>query len=801
MRTRTSLYRQMIPGTRAIIEALPLRRVRRHNKDAFPVQGEIVHVLEHPEAPFVPATVIRVLKKIAQQEQQYELLLDCCNTIFRPKSKLIRLPQQHRYVTTVARVYDLVLNKLGTRLNFRVPPEEDILRTFVTDQLQIRPDEHKDSSTTSSSNSAQSTTGDRQVRQPIVLHREAHLHKFLQIVSFDQYLPGIGVKNDHLTIQVRHARWQRPLRHRTLGFFILQGYYNGSTVALCVFDPKTSTYSRLLVDRYEVTRRSTLEPPLTALNTTQLFNELAKEIKIIPYAQSRRRKPGKPRVWLALQESFNRWQTEQQLQTTKLADRQRAANEVATVWRQAAEARRLLCQRARVRRSWVKVEKIRRAKEKATALNTAVFQEWHQMRLADRECAHIRPYLTIPYAQLMELQETFRHFDKDGNNTISAAEFQDMIYEVKGEVLDKKGVKAALKEVDRDGNGVIDFNEFVWWYVNPRSQYPTKGGLMGFFLKLQLDIKKFSRTWQRNRLADEAKAKQRRAERDKKLKAVLEARRIALALRKRTLRVNKEAKATILAEQKSLKARRLDARARAIAAVQRAKELAALKTPAQREAYRLAHLTDAERQVEEERKAIERARISKKLEAEAKIENERQAKRLLEEQEAQEREKEAAAARRLQEQVEEARRKAAEIRAREEEKKAEEERVAKEKAEREELKAKALEAKKAKEAKEAEEMEALRLAQRERALANMTEEEREAEAKEEKERQLMRLAEQKMAKQMEAQKAMQKKLERADRARRRAEKEKKRAAKKKRKQIGKDSRKRNILAKRSSAKR
>ena len=99
---------------------------------------------------------------------------------------------------------------------------------------------------------------------------------------------------------------------------------------------------------------------------------------------------------------------------------------------------------------------------------------------------------------------------------------------------------------------------------------------------------------------------------------------------------------------------------------------------------------------------------------------------------------------------------------------------------------------------------AQRLEELKQAQAGMTDEELAVSEKREKERQLERLANERMAKQLEAQKVMQKKLERADRERRRKAKAAKKAAKaaklKQKKLIGKEKRKREILAKRSLAK-
>ncbi|MDF1662328.1 MAG: EF-hand domain-containing protein [Planctomycetota bacterium] len=62
-----------------------------------------------------------------------------------------------------------------------------------------------------------------------------------------------------------------------------------------------------------------------------------------------------------------------------------------------------------------------------------------------------------------ELLETFKHFDRDGNGSIDAQEFKELLYAL-GAVVTDEEVATGLDVLDADKNGRIDFEEFcVWW--------------------------------------------------------------------------------------------------------------------------------------------------------------------------------------------------------------------------------------------------------------------------------------------------------------------------------------------------
>ena len=63
-----------------------------------------------------------------------------------------------------------------------------------------------------------------------------------------------------------------------------------------------------------------------------------------------------------------------------------------------------------------------------------------------------------------ELREAFKVFDKDGNGYISAAELRHVMTSL-GEKLTDAEVDAMMKEADADGDGQVDYEEFVKYVI------------------------------------------------------------------------------------------------------------------------------------------------------------------------------------------------------------------------------------------------------------------------------------------------------------------------------------------------
>ena len=80
---------------------------------------------------------------------------------------------------------------------------------------------------------------------------------------------------------------------------------------------------------------------------------------------------------------------------------------------------------------------------------------------------------SLPEDRLMELRETFSMFDKDRNGSISTEELSqvrlhfskkislDQVLKAMGQQPTKMEVKDMIGEADTDGNGAIEFPEFL----------------------------------------------------------------------------------------------------------------------------------------------------------------------------------------------------------------------------------------------------------------------------------------------------------------------------------------------------
>ena len=59
------------------------------------------------------------------------------------------------------------------------------------------------------------------------------------------------------------------------------------------------------------------------------------------------------------------------------------------------------------------------------------------------------------------IADAFRRFDKDGSGTIDASELGDALATVLGRRPKREVVRQLLKDADADGNGTLDFDEWM----------------------------------------------------------------------------------------------------------------------------------------------------------------------------------------------------------------------------------------------------------------------------------------------------------------------------------------------------
>ncbi|XP_061741499.1 calcium-binding protein 5-like isoform X2 [Nerophis ophidion] len=62
---------------------------------------------------------------------------------------------------------------------------------------------------------------------------------------------------------------------------------------------------------------------------------------------------------------------------------------------------------------------------------------------------------------LKELKEAFREFDIDGDGCITSDELRHAMVKLLGAQTSKKEIDAVVREADRNGDGTVDFEEFV----------------------------------------------------------------------------------------------------------------------------------------------------------------------------------------------------------------------------------------------------------------------------------------------------------------------------------------------------
>jgi len=64
-----------------------------------------------------------------------------------------------------------------------------------------------------------------------------------------------------------------------------------------------------------------------------------------------------------------------------------------------------------------------------------------------------------------EVREIFGHFDRDENGVMDAGEFSKLL-EALGAEMTAEEIDAGLRALDENGNGTIEFDEFVAWWAD-----------------------------------------------------------------------------------------------------------------------------------------------------------------------------------------------------------------------------------------------------------------------------------------------------------------------------------------------
>jgi len=120
--------------------------------------------------------------------------------------------------------------------------------------------------------------------------------------------------------------------------------------------------------------------------------------------------------------------------------------------------------------------------------------EWGAALFEDLEGHKNRRYLTADKKEFIAIQGAFDVFDADGSGSIDAKEFQSLCFEI-GEVMSTSQVRTAIKAIDRDGSGQIEFDEFAMWWVT--TDHAGGGGGMSASKTRRLKAALQRRRWKR----------------------------------------------------------------------------------------------------------------------------------------------------------------------------------------------------------------------------------------------------------------------------------------------------------------
>lgn len=110
-----------------------------------------------------------------------------------------------------------------------------------------------------------------------------------------------------------------------------------------------------------------------------------------------------------------------------------------------------------------------------------------KVRVKRKKWAKKRYKMKKAERRLHDIQEAFELFDTDGSGTIDEKEFVHVTKEL-GISMSKKEIKAVLDEMDEDGNGYAEFDEFAVWFDSLKTS-----GVKAAAIRVKLHTQKFIR--------------------------------------------------------------------------------------------------------------------------------------------------------------------------------------------------------------------------------------------------------------------------------------------------------------------
>ena len=66
--------------------------------------------------------------------------------------------------------------------------------------------------------------------------------------------------------------------------------------------------------------------------------------------------------------------------------------------------------------------------------------------------------------EIEAIAKCFSEYDADDSNSLDSAEFAKLTADL-GESMSETEIKQAIEDLDKDGNGTIDFHEFIKWWA------------------------------------------------------------------------------------------------------------------------------------------------------------------------------------------------------------------------------------------------------------------------------------------------------------------------------------------------
>ena len=104
--------------------------------------------------------------------------------------------------------------------------------------------------------------------------------------------------------------------------------------------------------------------------------------------------------------------------------------------------------------------------------------------LTDEELSAEWPYLTR--RQVKEFKDAFAIFDKDGGGSITTQELGDVMRSL-GQKPTTAELETMVREIDADGNGEIDFPEFLTMMLRKMNEGDPEKELMDVFMVFDKD--------------------------------------------------------------------------------------------------------------------------------------------------------------------------------------------------------------------------------------------------------------------------------------------------------------------------